>query len=429
MTDEIASVRGRRVWDSRGRPTVEVEILTASGRTGRAIAPAGASRGSREAVDRRDGGQALGGWDVRTTVAAIDAEIAPLLLGRDPLDQGGIDNALIELDGTPEKRRLGGNALVATSMAVLHTAAASRGVPLWRHLAEIAGVRPTLPLPEIQIFGGGAHAERRTDVQDFMVMPGGATSFAEGLDWVAAIYLAAGRLLDRLGRRAGVADEGGWWPMFDSNEHALELLTRSIEEAGFVPGEQVAISLDIASSEFGSNGRYRLGLDRRELDADGWGEILLGWVERFPIRSIEDPFAEDDDEGLAWFTKAVGDRVQIVADDYTVTSAARVQHAVERGACNCLLVKPNQAGTITEARAAFEAARAAGWDTIVSARSGETEDVTISHLAVGWAAGQLKVGSFARSERMAKWNEVLRIEETLRDDRSFDARYCGWSSR
>ncbi|MDE2582132.1 MAG: phosphopyruvate hydratase, partial [Rhodospirillales bacterium] len=268
-------------------------------------------------------------------------------------------------------------------------------------------------LPQIQIFGGGAHAGRRVDIQDFLVVCPGAGSFAEALDWTAEVYRAAGALMEEAGQRAGVADEGGWWPAFATNEQALETLVRAIARAGFAPGRQVAIALDVAASEFGRGGRYRLGLENRELDTDGMIRLLAGWVGAYPIVSIEDPLAEDDPAGFAAFTSEVGDRVQVVGDDFLVTDAARVRAAAAAGAANCVLLKPNQRGTLTETRAAWNAAREAGFAGIVSARSGETEDTTIVHLAVGWGVGQLKVGSFARSERMAKWNEALRVEEAL----------------
>jgi enolase len=413
MTDlpTIEQVVARRVWDSRGRPTVEAEVQLRNDIVGRAIAPAGASTGSGEAVDLRDGGPSCGGLDVTRALDGIAREIAPALRGRDVTDQAVLDQVLVDLDGTPNKRRLGGNALIAVSMAALHAAAGTARQPLWRYLL---GDAPALvPLPEIQIFGGGAHAGRRVDVQDFMVMAPGAASFAQALDWTADVYRAAGARMADSGRLHGVADEGGYWPAFDTNEDALECLLRAIEDTGRTPGDEVAISLDIAASELRSAGRYRLGLEGREVDSDGLCELLVGWVDRYPIVSVEDPVAEDDTTGMRRFTAAVGHRVQVVGDDYLVTDAARVRRAAADQACNALLVKPNQAGTMTETRAAFDAARAAGFGTIVSARSGETEDVTIAHLAVGWGAGQLKVGSFSRSERMAKWNEVLRIEETL----------------
>ncbi|MFO1319176.1 MAG: phosphopyruvate hydratase [Burkholderiales bacterium] len=409
--NSIVRILGRRVWDSRGRPTVEAEVRLKSGAAGRAIAPAGASRGSNEAIDLRDGGEALGGLDVHRAVANVNGEIAQRLQGMDATDQRAVDAALIALDGTPAKSRLGGNATIAVSMAVLHAAAAAAGAPLHAYLAGDRPVR--LPLPEIQIFGGGAHAGRRVDIQDFMVMALGAKSFAQALDMTAEVYREAGALMRQLGKMQGVADEGGYWPAFDSNEEALGLLVRAIEAAGYTPGDDVAISLDIAASEFGRDGRYTLGLDRRELDRDGMIEMLLGWCQRYPIASIEDPLAEDDPAGMRAFTAAVGHRIQVIGDDFLVTNADRVRAAAHDRSCNAVLIKPNQAGTITETHAACEAGQLADFGTIVSARSGETEDVTIVHLSTGWNAGQLKVGSFSRSERMAKWNEALRVEEAL----------------
>ncbi len=420
----IKSIHARRVWDSRGRPTVEAEVTLADGSMGRGIAPAGASRGTREAIDLRDGGAKLGGLDVQRAVANVNGEVAQMLTGQDARDQATIDRLLVDLDGTPNKARLGGNATIAASLAVLHSSAASAGQPLWERVAE--GRPVSMPLPEIQIFGGGAHAGRRVDIQDFMVMPLGAKTFAEALEMTAEVYLAAGALMKAAGKLAGVADEGGWWPLFDANDEALVMLTRAIEHAGFKHHE-MAISLDIAASEFGgvasgsigvggggSAGRYTLGLDKRVLDTAGMIDLLGTWIDAYPIVSIEDPLAEDDEAGLIEFTRRFGARCQIIGDDYLVTSAARVEQAAKIKAVNSALIKLNQAGTVTETKAALDAAKLNGMSALVSARSGETEDVSITHLAIGWNAGQLKVGSFARSERMAKWNEAIRIEELTR---------------
>lgn len=407
----IAFVHGRRVWDSRGRPTVEADVLLENGAVGRAIAPAGASTGSGEAVDLRDGGPAFGGYDVTRAVHHVNTEIATAVIGLEATNQAKVDAELIDLDGTPNKSRLGANAVLAVSMATAHAAAAAMGQPLYRYLGGPDA--DLIPLPQIQIFGGGAHAGRRVDIQDFMVMCPAAENFAQALDWTAEVYRAAGALMKEAGTLAGVADEGGWWPMFDRNEQALDMLVRAIERAGFRPGEQVGIALDIASSEFGRNGRYKLALEDRELDSAGMIKLLTGWISRYPILSIEDPLAEDDAEGFAEFTRQVGHKVQIVGDDFLVSDAARVREAAAKGAANTVLLKPNQRGTLTETIAAWDAAKACGYAAIVSARSGETEDTTIVHLAVGWGAGQLKVGSFTRSERMAKWNEALRVEEAL----------------
>ena len=407
----IASVHGRRVWDSRGRPTVEAEVTLESGASGRAICPAGASKGAREAIELRDGGTAFGGFDVTRAVANVDGEIAPALRGSDAADQAALDRRLIELDGTPGKSRLGANATLAVSMAAAHAVAAWRGVPLH---ASIGGAEAALvPMPQIQVFGGGAHAARRVDVQDFMVVCPAASDFREALAWTAEVYRSAGEIMQSRGVALGVADEGGWWPAFASNEEALETLVAAIERAGFVAGEQVAIALDVAASELGRGGRYTLGLESRTLDSDALIELLLGWIDRFPIVSIEDPLGEDDAQGFARFTLAAGRRVQVVGDDFLVSDAALVRAAAAAGAANAVLLKPNQRGTLSETLDAWRAAQALGYAGIVSARSGESEDTTIVHLAIGWGVGQLKVGSFARGERTAKWNEALRIEERL----------------
>lgn len=412
----ISSVKARRVWDSRGNPTVEVEAVLEGGATGRAIAPAGASRGTREATDLRDGDTALRGMGVGRALASVDDVIAPALIGQDAIDQAAVDDVILGLDASPLKATLGGNATVATSLAVLHAAAAASQKPLWRHIADHYGRTPSIPLPEIQIFGGGAHAGRRVDVQDFMVMVPGAGSFDEVMEITNEIYFAAGAIMSKKGRLTGVADEGGWWPVFDSNEEALETLVAAIELAGEKPGERVVISLDIAASEFEQAGLYRLALEDRTLNSEGMIAMLGRWLDDYPIASIEDPLAESDAVGMRAFTQEFGERVQIIGDDYLVTNAGLVRDAAALGACNAVLIKINQAGTVSESVETLDAAQKAGFRSVVSARSGETEDVSISHLSVGLGAGQLKVGSFTRSERMAKWNECLRIQDALGSD-------------
>ena len=412
MESVIREIAGRRVWDSRGRPTVEAEVHLTGGAAGRAIAPAGASTGSGEALDRRDGGGAQGGLDVLGAVNSVNGEIAAALRGVPVRDQAALDAALIALDGTGSKSRLGANATTAVSMAAAWAAAADAGVPLWRLLAGDS--RVSMPRPEIQIFGGGAHAGGRVDIQDFMVVFPDAGSFAEACGRAGEVYRAAGLLMAEAGLLRGVADEGGFWPAFDTNEAALAMLTRAIERAGLRPGDEAAIALDVAAGEFGRGGRYRLALEDRELDSAGLCDLISSWLARYPIVSVEDPLAEDDWDGFAAFTAAHGGGLEIVGDDLLVSSADLVRRAVGAGVANTVLLKPNQRGTLTETRAAWDAARAAGYGGIVSARSGESEDVTIVHLAVGWGTGGLKVGSFARSERMAKWNEAIRVEEAIR---------------
>ena len=397
----IIDVRGRRVWDSRGRATVEAEVVVGRGTTplavGRAIAPSGASTGSGEA-------QVL---DAAQAVNLINTRIRDALRALSVKEQAAIDHRLIELDGTPDKSRLGANAIVAVSLACAHAAAAADKVPLWKKLAGER--RVALPVPQIQIYGGGAHAGGRVDIQDYMVICIGAGSFAEALEWTAQIYAAAGARLRRRGMLQGVADEGGYWPAFKSNEEALVELVGSIADAGLEPGADVGIALDVAATQLWRGNAYQLPLEKRSLSAEQLHAMLLRWIERYPIVSIEDPFAEHDAAALKSFTRAAG--IQVVGDDFFVTRAERVRQA--DGACNAVLLKPNQVGTLTETLACWDAAREAGYRAIVSARSGESEDVSIVHLAVGWGVPQLKVGSFARSERMAKWNEGLRIEEAV----------------
>jgi enolase len=397
----IIDVKGRRVWDSRGRPTVEAEVVVGRGSTplaiGRAIAPAGASTGAGEAKS----------VEVGLAVRNINSRIRDALRAMSVADQQALDRRLIELDGTADKSRLGANAMVAVSLACAHAAAASLKKPLWRHLAGER--RVGLPVPQIQIFGGGAHARGRVDVQDYMIVCSGAGSFSEALEWTAQVYAAAGARLAKRGALQGVADEGGYWPAFKTNEEALAELVGAIADAGLEPGTDVSIALDIAASQLYRGGSYHFALENRTLSAEQLHAMLLRWIERYPIVSIEDPFAEHDAAAMRAFTRAAG--IQVVGDDFFVTNEQKVRNA--DGACNTVLLKPNQVGTLSETLACWQAARDAGYRGIVSARSGETEDVSIVHLAVGWGVPQLKVGSFSRSERMAKWNEALRIEEAL----------------
>jgi enolase len=421
MTSRIALVHARQIWDSRGRPTVEVDLTLDTGACGRAAAPAGASRGDNEAIDLRDGGTAFGGYGVVRAVSNVNGEIAAALKGA-LADQAEVDATLASLDGTPNFARLGGNAVIAASLALLNARAAQAGLSLWEFLAADRTV--SLPLPEIQIFGGGAHAGRRTDIQDFMVMAPEAGTLRRALEITADVYRAAGQLMADHGKLAGTADEGGWWPAFSSNEEGLGYLTRAIERAGYRAGAEVFISLDIAASEFYRDGAYRMVLDDMQLESGAMVERVRHWCATYPILSIEDPVSQHDTDGMRAVTQSLGGEIQIVGDDFLVTDANRVEQAARNGTCNCALIKVNQAGTVTRAKVALEAAQKAGWSAIVSARSGETEDVFLSHLATGWNAGQIKVGSFARSERMAKWNELLRIEEAL----GTKAVFAGWSA-
>jgi len=409
----IKSVLGRQVWDSRGRPTVEVEVTLESGASGRAIAPSGASTGSREALDKRDGGKRLGGYGVNAALGAVNGEIRGRLQGLDALDQAAADQAMIALDGTPQKTRLGGNAIVATSSAIAWAAAAEQRIPLWKHLRRLSNLDPEaqhIPAPMIQIFGGGRHAGNRIDIQDFLILAVGARSFVEATEQIAEVYMAAAKAMVQAGKLNGVADEGGVWPDFTANEDGLELLTRAIETAGLRPGADIGIALDVAATSFFADGAYRLALEGKALSTLEMIELLESWVAAYPIVSLEDPLAEDDDAGFAEITQRLGKSIQIIGDDYLTSSESRVALSAAQGCCNSVLLKSNQCGTLTELIAASTCARSVGWNTIQSGRSGESEDVTLSHLAVGLMSDQIKVGSMTRSERTAKWNEVIRIE-------------------
>jgi len=390
---------------------VEAEVRLTSGVTGRAIAPAGASTGAGEAKELRDGGTRFKGLGVDRAVRAVHEVIAPALMGMDITDQAGLDAALCRADGTPDKSHLGGNSTTAVSMACLWAASRQADLPLWRYLSGSDEVG--LPLPEIQIFGGGAHAKGSVDLQDFLAIPNGASSFTQSLEWVAEVYHAAGKALTQQGKNLGVADEGGFWPQFGSNEGAIEALVKAIEAAGFQPGRDVSIGLDLASTQYHDNGVYHWRSENRHFDRDQLLDVYARWAHDYPIISMEDGFAEDDIEGMRAMTQVLGQRLQIIGDDFFVTHAPRIEERARLGACNAVLIKPNQVGTVSETKQAFEVAQQLHLDGIISARSGETEDVSIVHMAVGWGVPQLKVGSFSRSERMAKWNEGLRIEQDL----------------
>ena len=406
--------------DSRGNPTVAVTAHTERG-SGRAIVPSGASTGVHEAVELRDGDrQRYGGKGVTKAVANVEGEIARRLLGVDVEDQKAIDEALIELDGTPNKSRLGANAILGASLAVAHAAANAKGVPLYRHLG---GDRASLlPLPMANILNGGAHADTSVDLQEFMVCAVGAPTFSEAMRATSEVYQALKSVLKTQGLATGVGDEGGFAPQLSSNEDALRLIVDAIEKAGYAPGAQVAIALDPASSEFYKDGEYRLKGEGRTLDAAGLVELYRDWSGRYPIVSIEDGMAEDDWEGWKRLTDAVGGNVQLVGDDLFVTNVKRLRDGIERGVANSILIKVNQIGTLTETLEAIDLARQAGYSAVISHRSGETEDTTIADLVVATGAGMIKTGAPARSERVAKYNRLLQIEAELGDAASYAGR-------
>lgn len=411
---KIRSISAYQVYDSRGNPTVEAEIELESGHRERGTVPSGVSTGKFEALELRDcDSTRFQGKSVFKAIANIEREIAPSLVGWDVRDQAGLDRRLIELDGTPGKSRLGANAILAVSMAAATSAAAASHLPLFEYLGHSRGT--LLPLPEIQIMGGGAHAHWRTDVQDFMLIAIGARSLQEALEVTFNVHRAAGELLVKRGILCGVADEGGYWPDFSSNEAVLQFMTEAITHAGYTPGLDAAISLDIAASDLYDleSHCYTFPLDNRSFTSAQFADFLIAWCERFPIVSIEDPMADTDWDGWEMIASALRHRIQLIGDDLFTTNPERIRAGIERNVANAVLIKLNQIGTVTETLAAIELTRSAGWNPIVSARSGETEDGFIAHLAVAANAGQLKVGSFARGERIAKWNELLRIERRL----------------
>jgi enolase len=412
-TGEINRVHAREVLDSRGRPTVEAEVITASGVAGRASVPSGASTGRHEAVELRDGDPSrYGGLGVRRAVTNVRDVIGPALVGHDVFNQAGIDSTMRDLDGTPNKARLGANALLSVSLACAHAAAATRGVPLWRYLGED---RACLPLPMVNLISGGLHAGGNLDFQDFLFLPVAARSYSEALETTCAVYRCLGGVLRAHGFEGVlVGDEGGYGPRLKSNEQAVELCLEAFAKAGLKPGTEAALALDVAASHFWRDGAYHLH--------EGGGTILSSaemvdrlqrWATAYPILSIEDGLAEDDLDGWALLTRRLGDRVQLVGDDLFVTNPERLRMGIEKGLANAVLVKVNQIGTLSETFVVLQLAREAGYRAVVSARSGETEDATLADLAVASGAGQIKIGSVARSERLAKYNQLLRIEEQL----------------
>jgi enolase len=411
--ETIHHIQGREVLDSRGNPTVEVEVHCPGGAWGRAIVPSGASTGRHEAVELRDGDPArFGGKGVRRAVANVNETIAPRLLGWRVTEQVEIDRELCRLDGTPNKSRLGANAILGVSVACAHAAAAVHGVPLWRHLAKGPA---SIPLPMVNLISGGLHAGGNLDFQDFLLLPIGAQSFSEALAMTAGVYRNLSAILQHHGYEGVlVGDEGGFGPRLPDNERAIRLIVEAIERAGYVPGQQAALAIDVASTHFYRDGRYHLKRGGGQaLSAEQLVQQLEKWADAYPILSIEDGMAEDDWEGWRLLTDALGQRVQLIGDDLFVTNPERLRRGIVAGLANSVLVKPNQIGTLTETLDVLALARSAGYRPVISARSGETEDGTIADLAVASGAGQIKIGSVARSERLAKYNQLLRIEEQL----------------
>jgi enolase len=415
----IDAVIGREILDSRGNPTVEAEVWTDSGAHGRAAAPSGASTGKFEAVELRDGGDRFGGKGVLKAVEALNSVLGPALLGMDVTNQRAIDRLMGELDGTDNKSKVGANATTALSMAVAHAAADEVGLDLFRYLGGADA--NLLPVPLMNVLNGGAHADNNVDIQEFMIVPHGAASFSEALRMGAEVYQVLKKVLLGNELSTGIGDEGGFAPNLASNQEAIELLVQAIEGAGYSAGDEIAIAMDVAASEIFRNGRYHLAGEGLELDSGEMTELFRGWLDRFPIVSIEDPLDEEDWEGWQHLTGELGDRVQLVGDDLFVTNFEKVLLGIERKAANAILIKVNQIGTLSETAHTIKLGARNGYFSMLSHRSGETEDATIADLAVAYNAGQIKTGAPARSDRVAKYNQLLRIESKLGDD----ARYAG----
>ena len=415
---KIKQVDAYQIYDSRGYPTVEVEIALENGIKGHGLVPSGASTGQFEALELRDNDKSkFRGKSVFKALSHVKTEIASLVIGESVFDQHHIDRKMIELDGTENKSRLGANAILGVSMAVANAAANAKGIPLYEYLCE--GKGNLIPLNEIQILGGGAHADWANDIQDFLAIAVGAMTYEETLEITHNLYHATGEVVKAKGKCVGIADEGGWWPDYKTNEEPFEVFLEAVDKAGYVAGEDVAISLDIAASDLYDGTHYNLPLDKMSYTPDEFYQLMKSWCEKYPIISIEDPFADTDIANWKRFKSEMGTKVQIIGDDLFTTNIKRIEQGIEQDLANSVLIKLNQIGSVTETLEAIRLTQKAGWLPVISARSGETEDAFIAHLAVATNAGQLKVGSFARSERMVKWNEIIRIQRQLGERANF----------
>ena len=424
----IVDIVGREILDSRGNPTVECDVLLESGVMGRAAVPSGASTGSREAIELRDGDKSrYAGKGVLKAVEHINTEISEAVLGLDATEQAFLDKTLIDLDGTDNKSRLGANAMLAVSMAVARAAAEESGLPLYRYLGGMGGMQ--LPVPMMNVINGGAHANNTLDIQEFMIIPVGAPSFREALRWGAEVFHALKKIINDKGMSTAVGDEGGFAPSVANHEAAIELILQAIDAAGYTAGEQIALGLDCAASEFFKDGQYHLAGEGLALSAQAWTDMLATWCDKYPIISVEDGMAEGDWDGWKILSDRLGKNVQLVGDDLFVTNTKILQEGIDKGIANSILIKINQIGTLTETFAAIEMAKRAGYTAVISHRSGETEDSTIADIAVGTNAGQIKTGSLSRSDRMAKYNQLLRIEEDLGDIAHYPGRRAFYNLR
>ena len=424
----IVDIVGREVLDSRGNPTVECDVLLESGTMGRAAVPSGASTGSREAIELRDGDpKRYLGKGVLKAVEHINTDIAEAVLGLDASEQAFLDKTLIDLDGTDNKGRLGANAMLAVSMAVARAAAEEAGLPLYRYFGGMGGMQ--MPVPMMNVINGGAHANNNLDLQEFMIIPVGAPSFREALRYGAEVFHALKKIMHDKGMSVAVGDEGGFAPNVDSHEAAIQMILQAIENAGYTAGEQIALGLDCAASEFYIDGLYHLSGEGLQLTSAQWTDMMATWVDKYPIISIEDGMSEGDWDGWKILTDRLGKKVQLVGDDLFVTNTKILQEGIDKGVANSILIKINQIGTLTETFAAIEMAKRAGYTAVISHRSGETEDTTIADIAVGTNAGQIKTGSLSRSDRLAKYNQLLRIEEDLGEIATYPGRKAFYNLR